>query len=51
MEFDAWNRDWRRSRKVRSMESEIEEFEPNSRVEIGNGGVQAKFRHFESEME
>ena len=29
----------------------MEEFEPSSRLGIGNGGVRAKFRHLEFEME
>ena len=41
--FEAWNREWRSSSQVRSLESEMEEFEPSSRLGIGNGGVQAKF--------
>ena len=49
--FNAWNRDWKRSSKVRSLESEMEEFEQSSRLGMGNGGVPAKFRHLESEME
>ena len=33
------------------MESEIDEFEPSSRIGIGNEGVRVKFRRLESEME
>ena len=29
--------------RFRLLESEIEEFEPSSRLGIGNGGVRAKF--------
>ena len=27
---EAWNREWKRSRQVRSLESGIEKFEPSS---------------------
>ena len=37
--FDSLNREWRSSSQVRSLESEMEEFEPSSKVGIGNGGV------------
>ena len=61
----GWNREWRSSRKVRGLESEMEEFEPSSdswnrkwrsssqvlTLGIGNGGVRVKFRGLESGME
>ena len=34
--FVAWNRKWRSSSQFRSLESEMEEFEPSSRFGIGN---------------
>ena len=40
---DAWNREWKSSRQVRSLESGMEEFEPSSKLGIGNGGVRTKF--------
>ena len=49
--FEAWIREWRSSSQVRCLESEMEEFEPSSKLGIGNGGVRAKFRSLESEME
>ena len=49
--FVSWNRKWRSSSQFRRLESEMEEFEPSSRLGIGNGGVRAQFRHWESEME
>ena len=62
---DAWNREWRSSSQVRSLESGLEEFKPSSdawnwewgssslvlKLGIGNGGVRAKFRRLESGME
>ena len=48
---DAWNREWKSSRQVRSLESEINELEPSSRLGIGNEGVRAKFRRLQSGME
>ena len=42
--FEAWNRKWRSSNKVRGLESEMEVFTPCLRLGIGNGGVQAMFR-------
>ena len=41
--FEAWNRECRISNQVRCLESEMEEFEPISKLGIGNGGVRAKF--------
>ena len=35
----------------RRLESGMEEFEPSSKLGIGNGGVRAKFRRLESEIE
>ena len=35
----------------RSLESGMEEFEPSSKLGIGNGGVRTKFRRLESEIE
>ena len=32
--FNAWNREWRSSDQVPGLESEIEEFEPSSRLGI-----------------
>ena len=49
--FVAWNWKWRRSSHFRSLESEMEEFEPSSRLEIGNAGVRVQFRRWESGME
>ena len=49
--FKARNREWKSSSQDRSLESEMEEFEPSSRFGIGNGGVRAKFRSLESGME
>ena len=40
---DAWNRERKRLRQVRGLESGMEEFKPSSRLGIGNGGVRAKF--------
>ena len=49
---DAWNREWKSSSKVQSLESEMNEFESNSdswnrewkfELGIGNVGVQTKF--------
>ena len=40
---DAWNREWKSSRRVRGLESGMEEFEPRSGLGIGNGVVRAKF--------
>ena len=36
---DAWNREWKSSSQVRGLESEMEEFEPSSKVGIGKRGV------------
>ena len=41
---EAWNREWKSLNEDRSLEQEMEEFEPSSRFGIGNGGVRAKFR-------
>ena len=55
--YNSWKREWRSSSKCsklrignravrakfRSLESEIEEFEPSSKLGTGNGGVLAKF--------
>ena len=49
--FVAWNRKWRSSSQFRSLKSEMEEFEPSSKLGIGNGGVRAQFRRWDSEME
>ena len=49
--FVAWNRKRRSSSQVRNLESEMEEFEPSSRLGIRNGGVRAQFRYLEFEME
>ena len=48
--FVAWNRKWRSSSQVRSLELEMEEFEPSSKLGIGNGGVRLLFRCWESGM-
>ena len=48
---DAWNRGWKSSSQVRSLESGMEKFEPSSRLGIGNGGVRDKFRRLESGKE
>ena len=40
---DAWNRKWKSSKKVRGLESGMEEFELSSRLVIGNGGFRVKF--------
>ena len=34
--FDVRNREWKCSSQVRGLESEMEEFEPSSRLRIGN---------------
>ena len=34
---DAWNREWKISSQVRCLESGLEEFEPSSKLGIGNG--------------
>ena len=36
-QFVPWNRKWRSSIIVQSLESEMEDFEPSSRLGIGNG--------------
>ena len=41
--FNAWNREWRCLSAVRGLESEMEEFEPSSKLGIGNRGVRVKF--------
>ena len=33
---DDWNREWKSSSQVRSLESGMEEFEPSSKFGIGN---------------
>ena len=40
---ESWNQEWRSSSQVRCLESEMEEFEPSSKLAIGNGGVRDKF--------
>ena len=50
-QFIPWNRKWRSSSLVRSLESEMEDFEPSSMLGIGNGGVRAQFRRWESGMD
>ena len=47
---DASNRKWRRTSQIRRLELGME-FEPSSTLQIGNGGIRAKFGHLESEME
>ena len=47
---DVWNRKWKSSSQVRSLESGMEDFDPSSRLGIGNGGVRAHFRCLESGM-
>ena len=42
--FVTWNQKWRSSNSVRSLESEMEDFEPSSKLGIGNGGVRVKLR-------
>ena len=49
--FEAWNREWMSSSQVRGLESGMEEFEPSSKLGIGNGRVRFKLKHLESEME
>ena len=63
--FEAWNRECRSSIQVRCLELEKEEFEPISKLGIGNGGVSRQsstlgignggvrvlFRRWESGME
>ena len=34
--FEVRNREWKCSSQVRGLESEMEEFEPSSRLRIGN---------------
>ena len=36
---DASDRKWKSSSQVRGLESGMEEFEPSSKLGIGNGGV------------
>ena len=48
---DAWNPEWKSSYHVRGLESGMEEFVTSLMIGIGNGGVRAKFRCLESEIE
>ena len=48
--FEAWNWECRSSIHVRYLKSELEEFEPSSKLGIGNGGVRVTFRCLESGM-